>query len=241
MSNVALVTGAARRVGRAIALELANAGYDIGLHFNTSTRDADEAASAIRRLDRRVALLRADLADPVAASALPDRCASELGRLDALVNSAATFEPMRLADLDVSKWNHTLAVNLTAPALICRSAAPLLAEGGAIVNICDIHAERPLPSYLAYSIAKAGLVAITRALAAELGPRIRVNAVAPGVAAWPDDYSEEKRKRIIARIPAHRAGTPEDVAAAVRFLVLDATYVTGFLLNVDGGRSIAWE
>ncbi len=240
MSNVALVTGAARRVGRAIALELANAGYDIGLHFNTSGRDADEAAAAIRRLGRRVALLSADLADPAAAATLPARCADELGRLDALVNNASTFEPMRLADLDVSKWDHTLGVNLTAPALICRSAAPLFAAGGVIVNICDIHAERPLPSYLAYSVSKAGLVALTRALAAELAPAIRVNAVAPGVADWPDDYSEEKRQRIIAHIPAHRAGTPEDVAAAVRFLTTDATYVTGFVLNVDGGRSVAW-
>lgn len=240
MSKVALVTGAARRVGRAIALELARAGYDIGLHFNTSGRDADEAAAAIRDTGRRVASLPADLADPAAAVALPGRCAAELGRLDVLVNNASTFEPMRLADVDVSKWNRTLSVNLTAPTLLCRSAVPLFAAGGVIVNICDIHAERPLPSYLAYSISKAGLVALTRALAVELAPAIRVNAVAPGVAEWPDDYSEEKRERIIARIPAHRAGTPEDVAAAVRFLTLNATYVTGFVLNVDGGRSVAW-
>ncbi len=240
MSKVALVTGAARRVGRAIALELARAGYDIGLHFNTSGRDADKSAAAIRDAGRRVALLQADLAGPAAAATLPGRCADELGRLDVLVNNASTFDPMRLADVDVAKWNQTLAVNLTAPVLLCRAAAPLISAGGAIVNITDIHAERPLPTYLAYCVSKAGLVALTRALAAELAPNIRVNAVAPGVADWPADYSEAKRKRIVARIPAARAGSPEEVAAAVRFLAVDAAYVTGVVLAVDGGRSIAW-
>jgi len=237
---VALITGAARRVGRAIALELARAGCDIGLHYRGHEDDARRTADEIRALGRRVALLNADLEDPTAAARLPDRCAAELGGLQVVVNNAAGFDEMTLESFDVLRWNRVFAVNLTAPAILARHAAPLIHAGGAIINLCDVLAQRPAPRYLAYCAAKAGLVNLTMALASALAPRIRVNGVSPGIAAWPEHYTEEQKKSLLARVPAQRAGTPDEVAAAVRFLALDAVYVTGIVLAVDGGREIAW-
>lgn len=238
--KIALVTGAARRVGRAIALALGARGYDIGLHYHRSADDAQRTADEIRALGRRVALLPADLADARAACELPERCTAALGGLSALVNNASVFSRMTLNELTPAAWNETLAINLTAPALLSRHAATLLVEGGAIVNVCDVAAERPFKAYLAYSVSKAGLVALTRATAVQLAPRIRVNGVSPGVALWPEDYSDDLKRRLTARIPAMRAGSPDEISAAVAFLVADATYVTGVILPVDGARSIAF-
>ncbi len=235
----ALVTGAGRRVGRAIALELAGRGFDVAVHCLRSVDAANQTAARIRDLGRNAVVLRADLADGESAGGLPARCREALGGLDVLVNNAAVFEPTG-ESFDLARWNRTLAINLTAPALLAFHAAPLMTEGGCIVNIGDIAADRPWPSYAVYCVSKAGLTALTKSLAAALAPRIRVNGVAPGVADWPQDYDEEKRQRITARIPAGRPGTPEEVAAAVRFLAEDATYVTGVVLAVDGGRNIAW-
>ncbi len=239
-ARVALVTGAARRVGRDIALELARTGYDIAVHYRSSRADAESAADIIRRAGRRAELLQADLAGAASAVTLVDQCIAALGRLDVLVNNAAIFEKSDPAAFDASAWQRTLNVNLTAPAALSHAAAARMTDGGAIVNLADISAERPLAGYLAYCVSKAGVVALTRGLARALAPRVRVNAVAPGVAEWPPDYSDELKRSIIARVPMQRAGTPADVAAAVRFLAHDASYVTGVILPVDGGRSVAW-
>lgn len=237
---VALVTGGPRRVGRAIALELARAGCDVAVHYHTSDDDARRTADDIRALGRRATLLKADLEDSAAAGSLPGRCAADLGRLDIVVNNAASFDEMSLESFDLARWNRTLAVNLTAPAVVAHHAAPLIQAGGAIVNICDILAERPARNYIAYCAAKAGLVSLTHSLARTLAPRIRVNGVSPGIAAWPEHFTEDQKKALIARVPAQRAGTPDEVAAAVRFLAIDAVYVTGVVLAVDGGRAVAW-
>lgn len=237
---VALVTGAARRVGRAIALELARAGCDIAVHHRSNEDDALRTAEDIRALGRRAALLKVDLEDPAAAAKLPERCAAELGRLDILVNNAASFDEMSLQAFDLARWNRTLAVNLTAPAILAHHAAPLMHANAAIINICDILAERPASNYLAYCAAKAGLVCLTIALARSLAPKIRVNGVSPGIAEWPEHFTDDLKKSLVARVPAQRPGTPDEVAAAVRFLAIDAVYVTGHVLAVDGGRSIAW-
>lgn len=239
-TRVALVTGAARRVGKAIALALARRGCDIALHYHRSDADARATAEEIMALGRRVSRLPADLTDAAAVAALPRRCREELGRLDVLVNNASTFPRMSLANFNVTAWNDTLAVNLTAPAILCHHAAPLLSPGGSIVNLCDITAERPMKEHLAYCAAKAGLVSLTRALARTLAPSIRVNGASPGIAVWPEDYDDDVKRKLIARVPALRAGTPEEVAAVVTFLALDATYVTGVILAVDGARSVAF-
>lgn len=239
-AKVALVTGAARRVGRDIALELARTGYDIAVHYRSSREDAESAADAIRRAGRKAELLQADLAVPTSAVTLVDQCIAALGRLDVLVNNAAIFEKSDPAAFDAGAWQRTLNINLTVPAALSHAAAARMTDGGAIVNLADISAERPLTGYLAYCVSKAGVVALTRGLARAFAPRVRVNAVAPGVAEWPPDYSDELKRSIIARVPMQRAGTPADVAAAVRFLAHDASYVTGVILPVDGGRSVAW-
>ncbi|MCK4658647.1 MAG: SDR family oxidoreductase [Phycisphaerae bacterium] len=237
---VALVTGSARRVGRAIALELASAGCDLALHYN---RSQDEAAQLLRQIEacnRRAHLIPGDLSQPTSWGRIVSVCVEAFGRLDVLVNNAAVFDPMALAGFDHAAWERTMRINLTAVAGMCHHAAEHLRSGGCgcILNLCDIAADRPFGRHLAYSCAKAGVVALTKALALELAPEVRVNAVSPGIAAFPDDYDNTTRRRLIAKVPLQRAGTPEDIAKAVRYLVADAPYVTGQIIRVDGGRSI---
>jgi pteridine reductase len=240
--DVALITGAAKRIGRAIALELAGHGCDIAVHYQASAADAEQTAAMVRDRGRRAAVLQADLLDPAAAAELPRRTAEALGGLDILVNNASTFEPMNLRSFSPAEWNKTLAVNLTAPMILAHAAYPhLMAKRrGRIVNLVDICVERPWPDYLAYCVSKAGLSTLTQALAKAMAPDVRVNAVAPGAALFPDNYDPEKIKALIRHVPAMRPGTPEDIAVAVRFLVSGCDYVTGAILAVDGGRSIAW-
>jgi pteridine reductase len=240
--GVALVTGAARRVGRAVALELAAGGYDVAVHYRHSAEAAAEVVRQVQARGRRASLIQADLAQEASWERIVAACLEALGRLDALVNNAAVFEAMRLAEFDATAWERTLRINLTAVAGLCHHAAePLRAGGrGCVVNLCDIAADRPFPEYLAYSCSKAGLVALTRALAVELAPAVRVNGVSPGIAVFPDDYDPPTRAHLTAEVPLQRAGTPEDVARAVRYLVCDAPYVTGQILRVDGGRSVRW-
>ena len=240
--RMALVTGAARRVGRAIALELASAGCDLAVHYN---RAADEAAQLVRQVEesgRRASLIQADLTEPSSWERVVSSSVEALGRLDVLVNNASVFDPMPLTDFDVDAWDETMRINLTAVTALCHHAEPHLRTGGrgCIVNLADIAADRPFPGYLAYSCSKAALVALTRALAVELAPEVRVNAVSPGIAAFPDDYDKATRERLTAQVPLQRAGTPQDIAKAVRFLVADAPYLTGQITRVDGGRSVRW-
>ena len=240
--KVALVTGAGRRIGRAISVELARCGCDLALHYYTSKDDAAETAGMVEGLGRRAVLFKANLAEGEAAGSLPKRAVEALGSLDFLVNNASTFEQMDLQGFSLAAWNQTLAVNVTAPMILSHAAHPFLREAnpGRIVNLSDIAAERPWPGYLAYCVSKAGLTCLTQALAKAMAPDVRVNAVAPGAALFPDDFHVDTIKVITRRVPSLRAGTAEDVAAAVRFLITDADYVTGTILAVDGGRSIAW-
>lgn len=241
-NKVALVTGGAKRIGRAIALELARGGYDVAVHCHTSRAEAIETARMIGEMGRRSTVLSADLGDPEAAAALPRRTAEALGSLSILVNNASTFEKMPFAGFRLEDWNATLAVNLTGPMVLSHAAYEFLKESppGHIVNLLDIASDRPWPDYLAYCTSKAALSTLTLALAKALAPEVHVNGVAPGAALFPESQNPAERKEITRRIPAMREGTAEEIAAVVRFMVSGASYMTGSVLNVDGGRSIAW-
>ena len=239
--KAALVTGGARRVGAAIARRLHAAGASVVLHYRDSEADAVKLEAELNALrPKSAARVKADLHAPIAPRALVSEAIGRFGRLDLLVNNASSFFPVPLGAIESSHWEELMGSNLRAPLFISQEAAPHLAKAqGAIVNIVDIHAERPLKGYSVYSIAKAGLAAMTRSLALELAPAVRVNGVAPGAIAWPEDgqFPDDERKRVVASTPLGRTGSPEDIAQAVHFLAC-APFVTGQILAVDGGRSI---
>ncbi len=241
--KVVLITGGAKRLGATICRRLHVAGANLMLHYRASAGEARllQAELNHQRKDS-VALIQADLLDLGKLPSLIDQTVQIFGRLDALVNNAASFYPTPVGEITADDWETLVGANLRAPLFIAQAAAPALKKAqGAIVNITDIHAERPLKNYLLYSVAKAGLVGLTRSLARELAPEVRVNAVAPGPILWPDDdtFDELSRQRIISHTPLKREGTPEDIARAVHFLLAEATYVTGETINVDGGRHVA--
>lgn len=238
--KVMLVTGAARRVGSAIARQLHQAGASVALHYRAAAAEAEALAAEFNAGRPGSALtLRADLLD---VSVLPQLVANVLarfGRLDGLVNNASSFFPTPMGQIDETAWADLVGSNFKAPLFLSQAAAQALrASGGAIVNITDIHAERPLPGYPLYSAAKGALLTLTRALAVELAPEVRVNAVAPGPILWPDDgqFDDPARVDIVRHTLLKREGAPEDIAGAVAYL-LSATYVTGQVINVDGGRT----
>ena len=237
----ALITGGARRVGAAIARRLHAAGAAVLVHYRDSEADAARLVAELNAARAKsAAKVKAELLAPIAPRALVAAALESFGRLDLLVNNASSFFPVALGDIEPSHWEELIGSNLRAPLFICQQAAPELRKAaGAIVNIVDIHAERPLKGYPVYSIAKAGLAALTRSLALELAPAVRVNAVAPGAIAWPDDgqFDDAERRRILATTPLARMGSLEDIAQAVHFLAC-ASYVTGEIVAVDGGRSI---
>ena len=236
-----LVTGGARRVGAAIVRRLHGAGANVLVHYRDSEADASALVKELNSLrSKSASSIRADLLAPVAPRMLIAAARDAFGRLDVLVNNASSFFPVGVGAIELSHWEELLGSNLRAPLFLSQEAAPELAKNeGAIVNIVDIHADRPLKGYPLYSVAKAGLAALTRSLALELAPRVRVNGVAPGAIAWPEDgqFEPGERERILASTPLARTGTPEDVAQAVHFLAC-APYVTGQIVAVDGGRSI---
>ncbi len=240
-SKVALVTGAARRVGAAVARRLHAAGASVVLHYRGAEADAVKLEKELNAARAGSALkVKGDLLAPVAPKALVDAALQRFARLDFLVNNASAFFPTALGEIEPSHWEELIGSNLRAPLFLAQAAAPHLAlAAGAIVNITDIHAERPMKGYVVYSVAKAGLAALTRSLALELAPGVRVNAVAPGAIAWPEDgqFEPAERNRVVATTPLRRIGTPEDIAQAVHFLCT-APFVTGQVLAVDGGRSI---
>lgn len=239
---VILVTGAARRVGAEIARTLHAAGARVAIHYYRSRTEAEALAA---RLDAQragsAAAFAADLLDATALTQLVDHVVAHFGRLDGLVNNASSFYPTKVGATGTAAWDDLVGTNLKAPLFLAQAAAPHLAQGsGNIVNITDIHAARPLKGYAVYCAAKAGLLGLTRALAVELGPAVRVNAVAPGAIEWPDnalDFPPEQRAAIVAHTLLKRVGEPADIARAVKFLIFDAPYVTGQVINVDGGRT----
>ena len=240
-SKVALVTGAARRVGAAIARRLHAAGANVVLHYRGAEDEAVQLEKELNAARAGSAMkVRGDLLAPVAPKALVDAALQRFARLDILVNNASAFYPTAVGQIELGHWEELIGANLRAPLFLSQAAAPRLAlAGGVIVNIADIHAERPLKGYVVYSIAKSGLVALTRSLALELAPGVRVNAVAPGAIAWPEDgqFDPGERERIVATTPLRRTGNADEIAQAVHFLCT-APFVTGQVLAVDGGRSI---
>jgi pteridine reductase len=236
---VALVTGAAKRVGRAIALELAQAGHDIAIHHRASPEEAQAVAAEIRALGRRALVVQADLVVATEIATLFRSVDEAFGRLDVLVNCAAVFRRTPVESLTEADFDFHVGANLKGPYLCCLEAVPRMkASGrGCIVNITDVAARRPFGSHVPYCVSKAGLEMLTMALAKALAPAITVNAVAPGTVLFREDESDDDRRRVIARIPQGRIGTPEDIARAVRFLV-ESPHVTGVTLAVDGGRSL---
>ena len=238
---VILITGAARRVGAAMAVALHAAGARVILHARQSVADAEKLAQSLNA-DRpeSAAVVSADLLDTAAIGPLVARAVAQFGRLDGLVCNASSFFPTPIGSIDESAWHDLVGSNFKAPLFLAQAAAPYLrVSHGAIVNITDIHAERPLAGYPLYAAAKGALLTLTRALAVELAPEVRVNAVAPGPILWPEDgqFPDAERTAIVQHTLLKRAGTPEDIARTVRFLMLDAPYITGQVINVDGGRS----
>ena len=238
-----LVTGAARRIGAAISRHLHAAGARVALHCNRSRTEADALAAELNATRAAsAAVVQGDLLDVASLSRIVDEAARAFGRLDGLVNNASSFYATPMGKIGEREWNDLMGSNLRAPLLLSQAAAPRLREAkGAIVNIVDIHWERPLASFVVYSVAKAGLAGLTRSLALELGPEVRVNGVSPGAILWPEGgkhFDEGEKRRIEEQTPLARIGSPEDVAGAVKYLLFDAPFVTGQILAVDGGRGI---
>lgn len=241
--KVALITGGAKRVGAAISRRLHSQGCNIVLHYRSSLGEARALADELnqQRTDS-VVLAQADLLQTESLPLLVDTSCNAFGQLDILVNNASSFYSTSIGEMNEASWQDLIGTNLKAPLFLSQAAVPELQKTrGCIINITDIHAERPMKSYIIYSIGKAGLVALTKSLARELAPAIRVNAVAPGPIAWPEnnpDFSEATRQEIIAHTPLQRGGEPDDIARAVSFLVQDGPFITGQVLAVDGGRSV---
>lgn len=241
VNKVALVTGGARRIGAAIVRALHDDGMDVVIHCNRSRPQADALAAELNEArpgSSRV--ITADLGDDTALHALADGI-KEHGGLDLLVNNASSFYPTPVGTVSAAQWDDLVGTNMRAPFFLAQALTPTLrACHGSIVNIIDIHAQRPMKDHAVYCAAKAGLAMLTRALARELGPEVRVNGVAPGAILWPEaDMSEYIQAQIVDATALKRAGTPEDIAEAVRYLAR-ARYVTGQIIAVDGGRSIGW-
>lgn len=239
--RAALVTGAARRIGAVIARRLHAAGFDVALHARRSRAALDALVEDLERARASSTLaLEADLGDVAVLADLVNACVERFGRLDALVNNAAAFYPTPIGSATPAQWDELLGTNARAPFFLAQAAAPhLAAASGAIVNIVDIYAERPLASHPIYSMSKAALAAMTKALARDLAPHVRVNGVAPGAILWPDaGKSAADQKALIERTPLRRTGTPLDVADAVLWL-LRAPFVTGEIVRVDGGRHLS--
>ncbi len=241
--KVVLITGGARRVGAAICRYLHAHGASLMVHYRSSAKEARalQAELNLKRADS-VAMIQADLLNLSMLPNLVGDTVKRFGRLDVVINNASSFFPTAVGEINDKAWDDLIGTNLKAPLFLSQAAVGQLKKNhGCIVNIVDIHAERPMKNYVVYSTAKAGLVNLTRSLARELAPEVRVNGVAPGAIIWPEDeaWSDElSRQRIINSTLLKRVGEPEDIAKAVHFLIADAPYITGQIIAVDGGRSI---
>jgi len=241
--KVALVTGGARRVGAEICRTLHGHGMNLVIHYRSSRDDAHALKTELERArPSSVAIVRGDLLDAAAYPEIVAEAVAASGRLDALVNNASTFYPTPLGEASIAEWDDLMGTNLRAPFFLAQAAAPHLRKHrGCIVNIADIHGERPIKRYPIYSAAKAGLIMLTKSLARELAPDVRVNAIAPGTIMWPEGAAEvdaDQKSEMLARIPLRRSGSPSDIAATALFLIRDAGYINGQVIAVCGGRSV---
>jgi pteridine reductase len=240
---VALITGGGRRIGAEITRQLHQQGYRVIIHYLRSTDEAAELTQKLNTLrpDSAVAI-NADLAVAAEVEHLAEQAVAAWGQLDVLINNASSYYPTQFGQVTEAQWEDLIASNTKAPFFLSQSIAPALKkQKGCIVNIVDIHAERPLLDYSPYTIAKAGNAMLIKSLARELAPEVRVNGVSPGVIIWPENsarHSEEEKKRILEQVPLEREGSLADIAKTVLFFVKDAPYITGQILAVDGGRSI---
>ncbi len=239
--KVALVTGGVRRIGAAVCRLLHAQGMNLVIHYRSSEKDAHALQAELHALrPESVMLVRGDLLNAAKLDNLVYETIDSFERLDVLINNASSFYPTPVGKATEKHWDDLIGSNLKAPFFLAQAAAPHLKKThGCIVNMADIHADRPLRSYSIYCAAKAGLVMLTKSLARELAPEVRVNAVAPGTILWPEsDLDEITKQRIISRVPLKRSGDPHDIARTVLFLVRDAGYITGQVITVDGGRSV---
>lgn len=241
--KTAVVTGAALRIGAVIARELHDMGMHVVIHFNSSATAAKALAQELNATRPGSAhLLQHDLRVPAACHTLVEQAYAINKRIDVLINNASVFYPTPLPELSTDDWEEMMNVNLKAPLFLAQAAAPYLAKTrGSIINLADIYAGQPLDNHIVYNISKAGLVMLTKSLAKELGPDIRVNAISPGAIIWHDDMNESEKNRIIAGTVLKRQGTANDIANAVRYLINYADYTTGQILVIDGGRTLISE
>jgi len=238
-----LITGGARRVGAAIGRTLHGAGANLVVHYRKSANEVAQLADELNGLrPKSVVTFQADLLDLGKLPALVEFAVRSFGSLDVLVNNASTFYPTKIGEITPTAWDDLLGTNLKVPLFLSQAAAPALKKsGGLILNIVDIHALRPLRNYTVYCAAKAGLHMVTRSLAKELGPEVRVNGISPGPVLWPEhDGDSATRAKIIQRTILQKMGTPEDIARTALFFASQAPFITGQILAVDGGRSVAW-
>ncbi|MEX2124405.1 MAG: pteridine reductase [Woeseia sp.] len=241
--KVALVTGGARRIGAAVVRRLHQAGASVAIHYRGSVDEARRLRDALVSLRTDSAqVFRADLRSTDQIAELVSSVVDWSGGLDVLVNNASSFYPTPIGTITDEQWSDLLDTNLKAPLFLAQAAWPhLRTRNGAIVNLIDVHAKRPLRNHAVYGSAKAGLAMLTRSLAKDMAPEVRVNGVAPGAILWPErGMNEDVKQGILDQIPLHRSGSPDDIAGCVLYLVRDATYVTGQIIAVDGGRSIGW-
>lgn len=241
--KVALITGAARRIGAKIAERLHRVGMDVVIHHNSSASEATALRDRLNAARPESAItVQANLISPDAPNLLIDTATEHFGRLDVLVNNASSFFPTPVGTIDEGVWDDLVGTNLKAPLFIAQAAAPWLKTSrGVIINLGDIHGQRPLANHPVYCAAKAGLLMVTQALARDLGPEIRVNAVSPGPILWPETgaVDESAQRAIVNSTALKRLGEPDDIASTVEFLATGAPYITGQILAVDGGRSLA--
>jgi pteridine reductase len=240
-NKVVLITGAAQRIGAEIARTLHRQGASIAIHFRQSADAAQQLKGELEaQRANSCALIQADLGDSSAYAEIIDQCISHFAKLDVLINNASSFYATPVGQITLADWDDLMASNLKAPLFLSQAAAPHLHRTeGCIVNIVDIHAERPLKNFTVYCVAKAGLAMLTKSLARELGPEVRVNAVAPGAIMWPEHkMADDTKSDILSRTALKRQGNPSEIAKAVLFLVRDATYTSGHILTADGGRSL---
>jgi pteridine reductase len=235
-----LITGAAHRIGAAIARALHAEDMDIVIHHNRSSDKAEELSNELNTARSDSALvIHGDLLNADNYAKLIEQTLAFKKNLDVLINNASTFYPTPLGQISIADWQNLIGVNMQAPLFLSQQAAPYLAQRhGCIINMTDIHAQRPLKDHAVYSAAKAGLVMLTQALAKELGPAIRVNAISPGAILWPEDLQDEQRADILEQIVLGKTGCVDDITKAVRYLINDADYVTGQILTIDGGRTL---